>query len=88
MNIYFVYYLAAINLVTFIVYGVDKRKAIRQQWRISEKTLILLAVFGGSIGAAAGMICFHHKTKKMKFRISIPAIFLVQLVLMFKLYYN
>ena len=74
-------YVCLINLVTWLMYGLDKWKAKRDGWRIPEKTLILLAVFGGSIGAFAGMQIFRHKTKHMKFVIGIPVIFILQMVL-------
>ena len=67
-------YLAAVNLAAFIVYGWDKRLAVRERYRISEKTLILLALFGGSIGSLAAMHLFHHKTRKKKFAWGVPAI--------------
>lgn len=69
-----------LNGITFAIYGVDKQRAIKGKWRVPEKTLIGLAVFGGSIGAFFGMHLFHHKTKKPKFYISIPVIFLLQVV--------
>ena len=72
-------YLAAINLATFIVYGADKRRARKGKWRVPEKTLFLLPLLGGSIGALAGMRVFHHKTRHWYFRWGIPAIFLLQL---------
>ena len=56
------YYLIFINVVTFLVYGIDKWKAKQGSWRISEATLLILAVFGGSIGALLGMKVWHHKT--------------------------
>lgn len=56
------YYLIAINIVTFIVYGIDKVKAMKGKWRISEATLLLLAIIGGSVGAWLGMKTWHHKT--------------------------
>ena len=74
-----VIFLVAINLAAFIVYGVDKRRAERYMWRIPEKVLILLAVFGGSIGALLGMKTFHHKTRKWYFRFGIPAILILQI---------
>lgn len=74
-------YLAIINIVTLIVYGVDKLKAKRHQWRIPESTLILLAVIGGSIGALLGMKIWHHKTKHKKFKYGIPIILALQLAL-------
>ena len=56
------YYLIVINVVTFTVYGIDKLKAKQGSWRISEATLLILAVIGGSIGALLGMKVWHHKT--------------------------
>ena len=57
-----IYYLIVINVVTFLVYGIDKWKAKQGSWRISEATLLILAVIGGSIGALLGMQVWHHKT--------------------------
>lgn len=76
---YLLIYLALINLVTLIVYGADKRKAKKGKWRVPEKTLFLLAIIGGSIGALAGMYLFHHKTKHWYFKWGIPAILLLQI---------
>ncbi len=56
------YYLIVINVVSFLVYGIDKWKAKQGSWRISEATLLILAVIGGSIGALLGMKVWHHKT--------------------------
>lgn len=75
-------YLLAINAVTFIVYGIDKYKAKKAKWRISEATLLLLAVLGGSVGAWVGMKVWHHKTMHKKFKYGIPAILLIQIALM------
>ena len=74
-------YLAAVNLAAFIVYGWDKRLAVRERYRISEKTLILLALFGGSIGSLAATHLFHHKTRKKKFAWGVPAILALQAAL-------
>lgn len=74
-------YLCVINLVTFFVYGLDKLKAKRDKWRIPERVLFLLAVFGGTVGAFLGMSIFHHKTQKWKFKLGIPLIFAVQIAL-------
>ena len=71
-------YLIIINIITFITYGIDKAKARKGAWRIAEKTLIGLAVAGGSIGALAGMSFFHHKTRKPLFKIGIPVILLIE----------
>ena len=82
------YYLLAINAVTFITYGIDKYKAKKAKWRISEATLLLLAVLGGSIGAWMGMKVWHHKTMHKKFKYGIPAILLIQFALMAYLHIN
>ncbi len=72
-------YLVLINIVTFIVFGVDKAKAKNHSWRVPEKTLFLLAIIGGSVGAIVGMQTFRHKTRKWYFSFGIPAILIVQL---------
>ena len=71
------YYLLIINIITFIIYGIDKYKSIKHKYRISEATLIILAILGGAIGAFLGMITFHHKTQKRVFIILIPVIMLI-----------
>ena len=85
---YVAYYLLAINAVAFIVYGIDKYKAKKAKWRISEATLLLLAVVGGSIGAWMGMKVWHHKTMHKKFKYGIPAILMIQIALMAYLHMN
>ena len=82
LHSYLAYYLLAINVVTFIVYGIDKYKAKKAKWRIPETMLLLLAVLGGSIGAWMGMKVWHHKTMHKKFKYGIPAILLIQIALM------
>ncbi|MBR7150279.1 MAG: DUF1294 domain-containing protein [Oscillospiraceae bacterium] len=75
-------YLAAANVLTFLLYGLDKLLAKREgARRIRERTLLLAAVFGGSIGAIAGMKLFRHKTLHKKFRYGLPLILFVQLAL-------
>ena len=74
-------YLLAINIATFFLYGIDKYKAKKGRWRISEATLLLMAVVGGSIGAWAGMRLWHHKTKHKKFKYGIPIIIILQVAL-------
>ena len=76
------YYLLAINVVAFIMYGIDKYKTKKAKWRIPEATLLLLDVLGGSIGAWMGMKVWHHKTMHKKFKYAIPAILLIQIALM------
>ena len=74
-------YLAAINVVTFFLYGIDKLKAKRSRWRIPEATLLGLAVLGGSVGAWLGMSIWHHKTQHNAFKYGIPLILLLQIAL-------
>lgn len=74
-------YTAAINLITFFLYGIDKWKAKKSRWRIKEATLLGLAMLGGSIGAWFGMKVWHHKTQHKKFKYGIPAIIIAQIAL-------
>ena len=74
-------YLLAVNITTFLVYGIDKYKAKKGRWRISEATLLMMAVIGGSIGAWAGMRLWHHKTMHKKFKYGIPLIIIMQVAL-------
>lgn len=76
------YYLIAINAITFITYGIDKWKARKNKWRIPESTLLQLAVFGGSIGAFLGMRVWRHKTMHKKFKYGIPSILVLQIGLL------
>ncbi len=74
-------YFICINLLTFMVYGIDKAKARKSKWRIPEATLLALAVIGGSIGALMGMRVWHHKTLHAKFKYGVPLILLAQITL-------
>lgn len=74
-------YILLLNLITFVVYGIDKYKAKKGRWRISEQTLLTLALFGGCIGAWLAMKTFHHKTMHKKFYIGVPIIFVLQISL-------
>ena len=67
-------YLVCMNALAFVAFGVDKSRAKRGAWRISEKALMLLVVAGGSVGALAGMRVFHHKTRKPLFSIGVPVV--------------
>ena len=78
MNILFVY-LFAVNVAAFLMMGADKKRAIQQRRRIPEKTLLLTALVGGSLGAYMGMQSFRHKTKHLKFTLGIPAILAAQI---------
>ena len=79
MNKYILLYLALMNIVAFILYGIDKWKAQRNKWRVTEARLLWIAVAGGSIGALLGMKVWHHKTKHNKFRFGLPAILILHL---------
>lgn len=78
-----IYYLAAINVIAFILYGLDKLRAKKGRRRVPERSLILIAAAGGSIGAIAAMKVWHHKTKHNKFRLGLPAILLAQIALIY-----
>jgi len=72
-------YLALSNLLSLSLFGIDKWKAKHTKWRISEKTLLLVAAIGGRIGAWVGMKLWHHKTQHKKFKYGVPLIFIIQL---------
>lgn len=74
-------YLIVINVIAFVLMGIDKHKAKKKQWRIPERTLFLSAAIGGSIGAMYGMHLFRHKTKHKSFLFGMPAILALQLLL-------
>lgn len=83
-GILLLYWLVPVNLIAFLIFGLDKWKAKRKAHnaavsRIPEKTLFLLAILGGSPGALLGMRIFHHKTLHKTFRFGIPAILVLQL---------
>lgn len=73
------YFLLAINVITLILFGVDKLKAKKHWWRIPEATLLIMAGISGTIGALSGMYLFHHKTMHKKFYIGVPSILLLQI---------
>ena len=83
MSLYLLYglliYLAVINIVAFFLYGIDKWKAQHDKWRITEATLLWIAVAGGSLGALLGMRLWHHKTQHAKFRYGLPTILILQI---------
>ena len=74
-------YLLAVNITSFLLYGIDKFKAKKNLWRISEATLLTMAAIGGSIGAWVGMRIWHHKTMHKKFNHGIPVIIIMQIAL-------
>ena len=74
-------YLYIINIITFILYGLDKLFAIKKMYRIHEFSLIFLGMVGGSLGAILGMMLFHHKTRKIKFYITNIPFLIIQVIL-------
>lgn len=76
---YVVIYLVVVNIMTCLLYGLDKLKAIKDYRRIPEKVLLGMAIIGGSVGAAVGMQVFRHKIRKRKFKLGVPLIFVLQL---------
>lgn len=76
------WYLIIINVAAWIAYGLDKWKAKAGKWRIPERTLLILALIGGSLGALAGMMMFRHKTRKAKFVVGVPVMFVVHCVIL------
>ena len=77
-------YLLIVNVIGFLLFGIDKYKAIHQDYRISEKTLFMIALIGGVYGAYAAMYLFHHKTRKLKFKLGVPVIVLLESYLLYK----
>lgn len=74
-------YLLVINLIGFFAMGIDKFKAQRGSWRISEKALFTITLLFGGVGTIAGMYVFRHKTKKLYFTIGFPVILITEIVL-------
>ncbi|MDR5588898.1 MULTISPECIES: DUF1294 domain-containing protein [Clostridium] len=76
----FIIYLLFINFIGFSIMFIDKNRAIHKEWRIPEKTLIVISLIGGSIGMLHGMFTFRHKTKHLKFTLGVPTILIFQIV--------
>lgn len=74
-------YVLIINLIGFLIMGLDKFKAKKGFWRTPEKTIFTITLLGGGIGTVTGMYLFRHKTKKMKFTIGLPTILISEIVL-------
>ena len=74
-------YLILINIIGFYIMWSDKRRAKWGKWRVPENTLFLITALGGGIGTIAGMYTFRHKTKKLKFTIGLPAILILEIIL-------
>lgn len=81
-------YITIINITTFFAFGIDKSKARRNNYRISERMLLTMSACGGSIGGIIGMQVFHHKTKHMVFNLGLPAIIVVQYTMILVIVYG
>ena len=73
-------YLLIINVIGFLLMGIDKKRAKMMEWRIPEKTFFLITLFGGGVGTIAGMYTFRHKTRKKYFTIGLPAILIIEVI--------
>ncbi|MBR4035491.1 MAG: DUF1294 domain-containing protein [Oscillospiraceae bacterium] len=85
---YFLIFILVMNIITFAAYGIDKIKAVKDRWRIPEKTLLFMGLCFGSIGGMAGMKVFHHKTQKWYFWFCNMLSFAIQIVILYKFYTN
>lgn len=81
-------YFLFISILTFIMFGIDKRRSQRKKWRIPEKQLLLVAILGGSAGGLCGMYWFNHKTRHAKFTLGIPFILLIQIIILSNIYFR
>ena len=73
-------YLLLVNLLAFVMYGIDKKRAVQKRFRIPERTLLWMARLGGGIGSWLGIKLFRHKTKHTRFRILVPLWILIWMV--------
>ena len=80
-------YLIIINVLAFVMYGIDKRKAVKGRWRISEAALLAVAALGGSLGSLLAMELFRHKTKHKKFTIGVRLLLVLHIIFLV-LYYK
>ena len=83
-----IYYYLFINLLSFIILGIDKYLAIKHKWRISEKTLLISFVLGGVFGGGLSMVIWHHKTKKWYFKLWLVVTFIIHFTLLYNFYFS
>jgi len=84
----FIIYLLVINIIGFLVMVIDKQKAKKGSYRISEKFIFILSLIGGSLGVYIGMYTVRHKTKHLKFTVGIPVIFIINLMCVYYIITN
>ena len=82
MKAILILYFFVLNTTAFLAYALDKKRAVKSRWRISESLLLLLAFAGGAAGALFGMLCYHHKTKKTRFLVLVPLFLFLHIVLL------
>ncbi|MBQ8662528.1 MAG: DUF1294 domain-containing protein [Eubacterium sp.] len=80
LNAVSILYVIVVNIVGFLMMGIDKLKARKHRRRISERTLFVISIIGGSVGSLAGMYLFRHKTRHTKFVVGIPVILAIQII--------
>ncbi len=85
---YIIIYFLITNLIGFALMGIDKRRARKGAFRIPEATLFSIAIIGGSIGSILGMLIFRHKTKHWYFKIGLPIILLIQIILIAVMFWS
>ncbi len=85
---YIIIYLIIINIISNLLFFIDKKKAIKNKRRISEKTFMILSVLGGGVGIILGMKTYRHKTLKNKFKYGIPLIIILQMVIVLLFKFN
>ena len=88
MNEFFIAFFTTLNIGSFIYFGLDKRKAQKNQNRIPEKSLLIMTLFGGTVGSILGMLLFNHKIAKKSFVIKILLIIIIQILILYLIYNN
>lgn len=88
MEMYLFLYIILISIIGFWSMGEDKKRAIKKQYRLSERTLFTIALIGGSIGSLIGMHIFRHKTKHWTFKLGMPFILILQIIATLMFIYN
>ncbi|QBO58023.1 DUF1294 domain-containing protein [Chryseobacterium salivictor] len=86
MNEFFIAFLTTVNTGSFIYFGLDKRKAIKQENRVPETSLLIMTTFGGAIGSVLGMLIFNHKTNKKSFIFKMLAVIVIQILIVYSIY--
>ena len=81
LQVLIIAYLITVNIIGFIMTGVDKYRAVQRKWRIAERTLFAFALLGGGMGVYTGCIIFNHKTRTLKFMIGIPVICIIEAII-------